>query len=551
MSAPISPVAKRSELRRYESWLRDPLKFCKMCWPNMRLYDKQQEILLSVRDNIETYVHAANEMGKDFISSIIVIWFFCSRKPAKVLTTSSSEDQLEGVLWEEMKERIATSEIDLGLIVDHLRIRRKDRYNHYEALSFVKGKVAKKGESFQGFHLPEWGDVPRVLTLIDEASGVDDTTKDSCDSFSDRVLIIGNPLNNRNFFYRGCKEGNQEDPAGGPGLLRKVIHIGAEHSPNVRLARKQIAAGEKPSGKTLIPGLVTYADFLRRDKKWDKPKKVRRLGGHFYEGADSLLFPPDWLDLAEIVYKLLPSHRRGLAMGIDTGAGRDLTCWTIIDWWGIIKQFAIPTPDTSVITGKTISFIREYQIPPGRVCFDYGGGGKQIADHIRAQGITVRSVLFGERASQRKPPKSSKRKEAVLEERMVFKNRRAEMYWLTREMFDRWEILSTETPKELITTCTFTREDGSTGVGHVFGISEDMPELRQELAILPLQYDHEGQLFLPPKDARPSGTKTGNIDNQITLRSLLGRSPDRSDSLALAVYALRSGPQVEMGSALF
>ena len=31
----------------------DPLKFVALCWPDLKLYDKQREILLSVRDNIE------------------------------------------------------------------------------------------------------------------------------------------------------------------------------------------------------------------------------------------------------------------------------------------------------------------------------------------------------------------------------------------------------------------------------------------------------------------------------------------------------------------
>ncbi len=30
----------------------DPMRFIAMCWPGMRLCDKQQEVLLSVRDGI-------------------------------------------------------------------------------------------------------------------------------------------------------------------------------------------------------------------------------------------------------------------------------------------------------------------------------------------------------------------------------------------------------------------------------------------------------------------------------------------------------------------
>ena len=61
----------------------DPLRFVKLCWPNMRLSKKQEQVLLSVRDNHETFVHAANQTGKTLIAAIIAIWFFVSRTPVR------------------------------------------------------------------------------------------------------------------------------------------------------------------------------------------------------------------------------------------------------------------------------------------------------------------------------------------------------------------------------------------------------------------------------------------------------------------------------------
>ena len=34
-----------------ESQIVDPIRFCELCWPEVNLYDKQREILYSVRDN--------------------------------------------------------------------------------------------------------------------------------------------------------------------------------------------------------------------------------------------------------------------------------------------------------------------------------------------------------------------------------------------------------------------------------------------------------------------------------------------------------------------
>lgn len=41
----------------------DPLAFAKEFWPSVYFYDKQREMIYSVRDNVETYVVAGNKLG--------------------------------------------------------------------------------------------------------------------------------------------------------------------------------------------------------------------------------------------------------------------------------------------------------------------------------------------------------------------------------------------------------------------------------------------------------------------------------------------------------
>lgn len=41
----------------------DPIAFVRLVWPKIKLYDKQREILYSVRDNDETVVPAGNMLG--------------------------------------------------------------------------------------------------------------------------------------------------------------------------------------------------------------------------------------------------------------------------------------------------------------------------------------------------------------------------------------------------------------------------------------------------------------------------------------------------------
>jgi len=148
----------------------DPMRFIALSWPGMRLCDKQQEVLLSVRGNLETFVHAANQTGKTRIAAIVAIWFFASRTPARVVISSSNETQLVSVLWSEIQQLIRSAAWSLPFVVTHLLIKKRCHpdSSDTECTDYVLGHVAKTAESFQGHHLPS--DRPRVLAILDEAS---------------------------------------------------------------------------------------------------------------------------------------------------------------------------------------------------------------------------------------------------------------------------------------------------------------------------------------------------------------------------------------------
>jgi hypothetical protein len=87
----------------------DPLRFVSLCWPDMQLYDKQRDILLSLVENKETFVHAANELGKSRVAAICAIFFFASRRPARVITSSTTQAQLDSILWTEGSTLVFTA----------------------------------------------------------------------------------------------------------------------------------------------------------------------------------------------------------------------------------------------------------------------------------------------------------------------------------------------------------------------------------------------------------------------------------------------------------
>lgn len=306
-------------------------------------------------------------------------------------------------------------------------------------------------------------------------------------------------------------------------FFRRVIKITGRDSPNVALALAQQRKGLVPTGEVLVPGVLTWEEYSKRLAIWDSIRVCIGIHAEFYEGAEILLFPPLWLDRAHQLHDALKGQRRkAVAIGVDPGEGVDLTAWAVVDHLGLIFLTSLRTPDTNVIPARTLALMREYQVAPEKVVFDRGGGGKEHADRLRAQGYNVQTVAFGESVQldlRRTQYPLGERKDAR-EERTVYKNRRAELFGSLRELLD------------------------PTAPGPGFAIPAEYTELRRQLAPIPLTYDEEGRLYLLPKNKKdPKSTRP-------TLTELLGCSPDAADALVLGCHGLIHEPYRARAGAL-
>src|SRR5215210_988404 len=100
----VTPAPAADDLNRYAL---DPAGFAQRYWPQVTFYDKQWEIIESVRDNAETVVVAGHQLGKDFAAAFVVLWFYLTRHPVRVVTTSVKDDHLR-VLWGEIGRYLDT-----------------------------------------------------------------------------------------------------------------------------------------------------------------------------------------------------------------------------------------------------------------------------------------------------------------------------------------------------------------------------------------------------------------------------------------------------------
>lgn len=548
-------MAKKTNYR----FVYDPMKFARVVWPQYTFYREQQEIIYSVVYNDETFVPAGNKLGKDFVAGFIIVYFFCTRRPCRIITTSAKDDHLT-VLWGEINRFINDAKVPMK-VEDGGPL----RVTHHSIewvlegrkcpLSYVKGMVASDATiaAMQGHHVASTDGVPRTLFVCDESSSVPNEYMTMARTWANRIYSFGNTWPCENFFKHAVKGRPGTDDRGGDiprptrpdqkpgdnGFWRKVIRIKAEDSPNVRFALWQQSQGIEPDNTIVVPGVKTWDEYQKNRATWDAHQQCVSLDADWYEGAEVKLFPKDWLDRAEQLADELGERRRtARGIGLDAAEGGDNTSMVAVDEYGVIDLVSKKTPDTDVIAGELLAFMIKHRVHASRVCIDRGGGGKQVADRLRkllrdrineadefhpwTLGWNVRTIAFGSGVEEDphygSTPVTTTVEDAdgrldIVEARYAFKNRRAQMYGELSDLKN-------------------------------FAIPRMYPQFRQQLAPIPKSRDGEGRLFLLPKGKSKPGSK------EPTLTELIGHSPDEADALVLAVHAMLHRGTRRMAGAL-
>lgn len=194
---------------QWDFW--NPFELKDLLWPDVYFYDKEREVIKSVWENDETFVPAANMMGKDYVAGFVAVVYFIVHPVVRVITTSIKDDHLR-VLWGEIGTWIQTSRVPLDekkggfLRINHREItKRAWPYSPTSPRcekSYLLGQVSEKGEGMAGHH------APYTLCIGDEASGIDDIVYTQQATWSKKSLWIGNCNDCQNFFRKNVEAGD-------------------------------------------------------------------------------------------------------------------------------------------------------------------------------------------------------------------------------------------------------------------------------------------------------------------------------------------------------
>lgn len=343
---------------------KDPLFFVENVLGGA-LWEKEKEILNSVRDNAVTAVRSCHASGKSYTSARVVVWWLTAFPDSVVITTAPTFRQVKEILWREIHSAIK----DKGVFPPEVVL---DTQINISPAWFALGLSSDKSDQFQGFHSPH------LLAVVDEASGVSNEIFEAVDGLvPERVLLLGNPLSNQGRFADSFKMPNVSK-----------IHISAFDTPNVKEGVRRIA------------GLITMQDVDKIRTYYGEDSdvyRVRILGEFPKQDADSLISVDDVSKAMERDVPVLPYWEK--KMGVDPARfGDDRTVIVVRQMEKVIRKEVFVSLDTMAITGHVLNIAKEERVLSQNINVDEIGIGAGIVDRLREQGWRVQGVNVGEKA---------------------------------------------------------------------------------------------------------------------------------------------------------
>lgn len=339
------------------------------------LWEKEREIVLSIRDNRKTVIRSCHGSGKTFTVARAALWFMSAFQPAIVVDTAPTFRQVANQFWREFRKAHQSARIPLGgeLLKTQFNIS-EDWYAI--GLSTKETAGEESADKFQGFH----GE--NLLFIVDEASGVADAILEAIDGAMSggivvRLVYIGNPTRRTGRFAESFT-----DPA------FKKFHISAFGTPNFTRNNIRSAADltrEKvKKAKIYIPGLATPEWALEMKEKYGEDSDVFlvRVEGAFPKKESDTLIGID------LVEKAIAADRGEITgkevIGLDVARKGD-NASAFVHRKGnkarvLLKIFS---QDTMELAGRARQILLEY--PEARLNIDIIGIGAGVFDRLREQ----------------------------------------------------------------------------------------------------------------------------------------------------------------------
>lgn len=276
------------------------------------LWDKMLEVMHSVRDHKRTAVKAGCGVSKTHGAASSALEFLYDYGPdATVITTAPTNNQVENVLWREIRSLHSNAKCKLPGKLTNKKLDIDDRWF---ALGFSTkpDNVTQHATAFQGFHNKH------VLVLFDEAAGVHHQIWEAAEGLITsghvRFLVIGNPTSGYGDFadcFMPDSEWNQ-------------ITISVLDTPNYKL------------DKEVIPGVSgrSYVESARRKYGENSSFFKSRVLGEIPSSIEGAIYAREIRQAIEDgrIRESLPKESAAVvhtAWDLGISAGNSMAIWFI------------------------------------------------------------------------------------------------------------------------------------------------------------------------------------------------------------------------------
>jgi hypothetical protein len=174
----------------------DPIGFFVDCLEAdaRHIWPKMVDVAESVRDNKKTCVYAGHGVSKSYSAARIALWFLLTHPPATVVTTAPTNNQVEEILWREIRAAHQNARVTIGGNLTRTKLDFQEQTGiRWYATGFATrpDTVTQQATAFQGYHNEN------VLIVFDEAAGISPPIWKAAEALMTsgfcRFLAIGNP----------------------------------------------------------------------------------------------------------------------------------------------------------------------------------------------------------------------------------------------------------------------------------------------------------------------------------------------------------------------
>jgi hypothetical protein len=271
----------------------DPVGFAKeIC--KLLPWKRQRDILEGVARCMRVATVSGHKVGKSTALAILALWFYCSFPNARVVITATTDNQVNGIIWREIKrliKRARRAGFEIPGTPD-MGIKARTGLTHPITDSEIRGYTAKEAEAIAGVS----GDY--ILYLVDEASGVEDHIFQAIEGNraggNAWVFLISNPTRAEGEFFDAHHTKSREI-LGTAGYL--TLHIDSRESPNITGEWKTLKEWDwrkeawTPRTKP-IPGLATLGWVEEKAAEWGEDGALFkvRVAGLFVVAEEAKVF---------------------------------------------------------------------------------------------------------------------------------------------------------------------------------------------------------------------------------------------------------------------